>query len=397
MASFRTTARRVLPVMMVLSAWTAAEGVSDMQGGRVMNLDSTPPGIYSDAIKADGLIYVSGIQRPEAGGIVEAEARRVLDRLKQVLESAGSSLPQTVSVSVFLKRAADFDAMNAVYREYFTGDLPVRTTVVSDLADGANMQLSAVAVPSGAPREVLHPAGWMKSPRPYAYIVRTGGLVFLSGLVSRRGSDDQVVPGPVAAQTRTILDNAGVLLKTAGLRYEDVVATRVFLTDDSLFDAMNGEYRRYFPNKPPARSTAVTGLMGADAEVEIALVASVSGKQVIGPQISPTLPVSTAVQAGNRIFLSGVLGNTDAKAVDGVPAQTREAFARISRTLEAAGVSFADVVDSTVYLPDIWQRPKFDDVFAEWFPRQPPARTVVGAKLSVRNASVEILISAVKP
>ena len=121
--------------------------------------------------------------------------------------------------------------------------------------------------------------------------------------------------------------------------------------------------------------------MGADAQVEITLIASVTGKQVIGPQISPTLPVSTAVQAGNRIFLSGVLGSTDARA-DDVPAQAREAFARIGRTLETAGVSFLDVVDSTVYLPDIWQRAKFDEVFAEWFPRQPPARTIVGAKLS---------------
>jgi 2-iminobutanoate/2-iminopropanoate deaminase len=367
-----------------------------MQEGRVVRLANTSQEIYSEAIKADGLIYVSGIESPDPDGNVQAEARRVLDRLGQILEAAGSSVRQTVSVSVFLKRAADFETMNAVYREYFTGDLPVRTTVVSDLADGANMQLSVIAVPAGAARDVLHPPGWTKSPRPYAYIVRAGGLVFLSGLVSRRGSDDQVVPGPVALQTRTILDNAGVLLKTAGLKYEDVVAARVFLTDDSLFDAMNSEYRRYFPTKPPARSTAVTGLMGADAQVEITLIASVTGKQVIGPQISPTLPVSTAVQAGNRIFLSGVLGNTDARA-DDVPAQTREAFARIGRTLETAGVSFLDVVDSTVYLPDIWQRSKFDDVFAEWFPRQPPARTIVGAKLSVRNAAVEILISAVKP
>jgi len=313
-----------------------------------------------------------------------------------VLEAAGSSRPQVVNVSVFLKRAADFDAMNAVYREYFTGDLPARTTVMTDLADGALVQISAIAVPAGVPRDELHPAGWMKSPRPYSYIVRAGGLVFLSGLVSRRGSDDKVVPGSVAVQTRTILDNAGVLLKTAGLKYDDVVAARVFLTDDSLFDEMNNEYRRYFQTKPPARSTAVAGLMGPDAAVEMTLVASVTGKQSIGPQISPTVPVAAAVQAGTRIFLSGVVGATDAPAGD-VAAQTRDALARISKTLDMAGVSFADVVDSTVYLPDVWQRAKFDDVFAEWFPRRPPARTLAGAKLSVRHAAVEILISAVKP
>jgi 2-iminobutanoate/2-iminopropanoate deaminase len=366
-----------------------------VQNGRVVTVENAPEGIYSQAIKADGLIYVSGIQSPEPDGNVQAEARRVLDQLTKVLEAAGSALGQTVSVSVFLKRAADFEAMNAVYREYFNTDLPVRTTVVTDLGGGALMQLSAIAVPAGAAREELHPPGWIKSPRPYAYLVRAGGLVFLSGLVSRRGSDDQVVPGPVALQTRTILDNAGALLKTAGLQYDDVVAARVFLTDDSLFDAMNSEYRLYFQNRPPARSTAIAGLMGPDAQVEISLIASVAGKQTIGPRLSPTLPVSAAVQTGNKVFLSGVLGNTDV-AVDDVPAQAREAFMRIGRTLETAGVSFTDVVDSTVYLPDISQAPKFDEVFAEWFPRLPPARSLVGAKLSVRRAAVEILISAVK-
>jgi enamine deaminase RidA (YjgF/YER057c/UK114 family) len=162
-----------------------------------------------------------------------------------------------------------------------------------------------------------------------------------------------------------------------------------------LFDAMNSEYRLYFQNRPPARSTAIAGLMGPDAQVEISLIASVAGKQTIGPRLSPTLPVSAAVQTGNKVFLSGVLGNTDV-AVDDVPAQAREAFMRIGRTLETAGVSFTDVVDSTVYLPDISQAPKFDEVFAEWFPRLPPARSLVGAKLSVRRAAVEILISAVK-
>jgi 2-iminobutanoate/2-iminopropanoate deaminase len=394
MTGFQTT-RRVLPVLMAWCAWIAVTARSGLQNGRIVTVENMPPGIYSHAVKADGLIYISGIQSPERDDNVQAEARRILDQLTQVLAAAGSSLGQTAAVSVFLKRASDFEAMNAVYREYFTTDFPARTTVVTDLSDGALMQLSAIAVPAGASREALHPSGWMKSPRPYSYIVRAGGLVFLSGLISRRGSDDQVVPGPVALQTRTILDNAGVLLKTAGLQYEDVVAARVFLTDDSLFDAMDNEYRQYFQNKPPARSTAIAGLMGADAQVEISLIASVTGKQTIGPQISPTVPVAAAVQAGNRVFLSGVLGNTGADGGD-VQTQAREAFTRIGRTLDAAGVSFADVVDSTVYLTDIWQRAKVDEVFAEWFPRQPPARTLVGARLSTRNAAVEILISAVK-
>jgi len=387
-----------LSVTAILSAVVFTSGVWSMQERRVIPGGTTSDRGFSAAVVAGGLVYVSSIRAAPSGddaSDVQTETRRVLDRLKEVLESAGSSLEQAVCINVYLKHAGDFDAMNGAYREYFAKDAPTRTTVVTDLIGGPLIEVSAVALPAGAPREALHPAGWAKAPRPYSTIVRGGGLVFLSGLVSRRGSDDQIVPGPVAVQTRTILDNAGVLLKTAGLGFDDVVAARVFLSDDSFFEAMNNEYRRYFPTAPPARATAVTGLVGSDFQVEITLVASETGKQPIGPLLSPTLPVSTAIRAGNRIFLSGVVGNTGVNH-DDVAAQTREAFTRLGNTLKSADASFADVVDSTIYLPDMFQQHKVDDVFREIFPTDPPARALVGARLVARDSQVEVLLTAVK-
>jgi enamine deaminase RidA (YjgF/YER057c/UK114 family) len=312
-----------------------------------------------------------------------------------VLEAAGSSLADLVNVTVYLKNASDFDAMNAVYRTCVTDQPPARTTVAADLPDGALILLSAVAVPAGAARETLLPVGWVKSPRPYSYVVRTNDLVFLSGLVSRRGIDDQIVPGPVPLQMKTIMANAATLLKTAGLTFDNVVSARIFLTDDSLFEAMNTEYQRTFPIDPPARATGVVGLMSPDNYVEVTLVASKTAKQVIGPQVSPTLPVSTAIRAGRRVFVSGVLGNTDAN-IDDLSGQTREAFTRVGRALDLAGVTFADVVDSTVYVRDPWQTPAVDAVFPELFPNDPPARTVAGVRLIARAGLVEILLTAYK-
>ena len=399
MMRLRTLRAGTPGAILVAVVFATAHLLLAAQGRRVVSLPGAPASIYSPAVAADGLIYTASVQSPDPAqpeGDVGAETRRVLERLGQVLTASGSSLGQVASMSVYLKRPTDFDAMNAVYREFVTGSLPVRTTVVTELANRAQVEMSAIAVPAGAPREAMHPAGWMKSPRPYSYIVRAGGLVFLAGLVSRRGIDDQIVPGSIAVQTRTILDNAGVLLKTAGLTYDDVVAARIFLTDDTLFEGMNGEYRKYFHDKPPARSTAIAGLVGtSETQIEITLIASAIGKQTLGPQLAPTLPVSSAVRAGSYVFLSGVLGETDTNH-DNVAAQSREALLRVGKTLEAAGVTFADVVDSTIYVTDIWQREKVDEVFGEFFPRQPPARTMVGAKLSTRNAAVEMLLTVVK-
>ncbi len=384
---------------------TSAATVWSMQDRRIMDtteaVNTGLPGATAaaPAVSAGGFIYTSGLVGIDHSGHadqpdVSAETRRALDRLRAVLVAAGSSLDQVVSVTVYLKNPADFDALNSAYREYFPDKAPARTTVSADLPSGALVMVSAIAVPQGAEREALHPAGWAKSPRPYSYIVRAGDLVFLSGLVSRRGSDDQVVPGSVTVQTRQILENAGVLLRTAGLSYANVVAARVYLTDDSLFEAMNDEYGRYFSEGPPARATAITRLMGADSTVEISLIASTAQKELIGPTVSPSLPVSTAVRAGSHVFLSGVLGTTDANVGD-VVAQSRETVAHLKRTLDLAGLTFADVVDQTTYLPDLWQADRIEPVFHEAF-ATPAARTTVGAKLVTRAGLVEVILTAVK-
>jgi 2-iminobutanoate/2-iminopropanoate deaminase len=360
-------------------------------------------------VSAGGLIYVSGITNPaastpaagaSAGSPAMTEVARqtqaVLDELRAALAPAGSSLADVVSVTVYLKRPSDFDAMNDVYRANFPVNPPTRTTVAVDLAPGALIQMSAIAVPTGTSRIPMLPSGWAKSPRPYSYIVRTGDLVFFSGLISRRGTDDQVVPGSVTVQTRTILDNAATLLRTAGLTFDNVVAARVFLTDDSDFEDMNAEYRRRFSGLPPARATAITGLMGSDAVVEISLIASSLSKETIGPFVSPTLPVSTAVRVGNRLFISGVTGTTEANSED--PAsQTTEALDHLKRALSLAGFTPADVVDTTIYEPRSTDGPSIDAIYGGMFGTLPPARTVAGAKLVNRTGRVEIMATAVKP
>ena len=386
--------------VVLLATLVGGAGVQTMGQRRAITAGPAPIGPYSPAIVAGGLVYVSGMLGTGADGQlvgpdVASQTKRILDRLKEILEAAGSSLAQTVSVSVFLKNPADFEALNATYREYFKDSPPTRTTVVTDLLNGALVEISAIALPNGAAREALIPDGWLKSPRPYSYIIRTDDLVFLSGLISRKPADDTFVPGDMGAQSKTILDNATALLKTAGVGLDQVVQSRVFITDETMFNAMNDTYRTYFPKAPPARATAVAGLMGADYLVEMTLVATRGQKEVIGPVVSPSLPLSSAIRAGNRVFLSGVLGNTDAN-VGNVAAQTAEVMTRIGRTLTQAGMTFGDVADSTVYLTDLSQFATMNGVYRESFKSAPPARATIGTKLVSRNALVEILMTAAR-
>jgi 2-iminobutanoate/2-iminopropanoate deaminase len=98
-----------------------------------------PRGPYSQAIVADGFVFVAGQVplNPSTNelelGDVGSETRRTLQNIRAILEAAGSSLRDVVRMGVFLADLKDFDAMNAVYGEFFPKDQPARTTVGAQL------------------------------------------------------------------------------------------------------------------------------------------------------------------------------------------------------------------------------------------------------------------------
>jgi 2-iminobutanoate/2-iminopropanoate deaminase len=98
-----------------------------------------PRGPYSQAIVADGFVFVAGQGpvNPSTNelelGDVRSETRRTLQNIRAILEAAGSSLRDVVRVGVFLADFKDFDAMNAVYKDFFQEDPPARTTVGAQL------------------------------------------------------------------------------------------------------------------------------------------------------------------------------------------------------------------------------------------------------------------------
>lgn len=108
---------------------------------------------YSQAIKANGLVFVSG-QLPLVpggkeivpGGIAE-QTEQVLANLRAILEAAGSSLEQVVKTTVFLQNLDDFGGMNEVYARHIGSVPPARSTVeVARLPSGALVEIEAVAL-----------------------------------------------------------------------------------------------------------------------------------------------------------------------------------------------------------------------------------------------------------
>lgn len=376
---------------------------------QIITAGGNPALPFSPAIKAGGFIYVAGAigdgVTPLAKGDVRAQTRQTLDGIATTLKAAGSSLANAASVTVYLRNAADAAAMNEVYGTYFPVNPPARTTVIVPQAlasaDGL-IEISMIAVPTGAERTVVHPDGWAKVPSPYSYGIKSGNTLFLSGLVSRNGQTNANVAGDIAAQTKLVLDNGGAILKAAGMSFTDVVAARVYLADDSQFQAMNAAYRPFFGDTPPARLTVKAGLPGADYAVELQMIAvkDATRTAVTTPNADGTAGranpnLSSAVRVGNTLYVSGITGNTPQNAGD-VKAQAAEVLARTGRTLQAAGYSWADVVDTTVFMADMTGFGAMNEVYRGTFTKDFPARATIGLPPVGGATLVEMMFVAVK-
>ncbi len=110
-----------------------------------------PLGPYSQVVQAGNFLYTAGqIALKASGEMVEgdaaAEARQVLNNLKEVLQAAGATMDSVVKTTIFLTDLADFEAVNKVYAEYVREPFPARSTVqAAKLPKGALVEIDAIA------------------------------------------------------------------------------------------------------------------------------------------------------------------------------------------------------------------------------------------------------------
>ena len=106
----------------------------------------------------------------------------------------------------------------------------------------------------------------------------------------------------------------------------------------------------------------------------------------------PVGPYSQAIVAGDLVFCSGQVGLDPAtgELVDGLEAQAERALRNLSAVLDAAGVSWADVVKTTIFLADIGDFAAVNAIYAKVMPDPPPARSTVGVSGLPKGALVEV-------
>jgi len=106
---------------------------------------------------------------------------------------------------------------------------------------------------------------------PYTQAVQYGNTIFLSGQIGidRTG---EFVSEDVVEQTKQAMKNIGFVLEEAGLSYENIIKTSIFLKDMNDFPKVNDAYASYFQDQFPARETVEVSRLPKDAKVEISVV-----------------------------------------------------------------------------------------------------------------------------
>jgi 2-iminobutanoate/2-iminopropanoate deaminase len=381
-------------------------------------------GPYSQAIEvpAGRFLFLAGQipLDPASGNMVEgdtaAQAERVMQNLKSVLEAGGAGFDKVVKTTIYLTDLADFGKVNEVYGRYFGAAPPARATVqVAALPRGSKVEIEALAVLDGAgapfARKAVSSAQAPKAIGPYSQAIDATArrLVYLAGQIPLDPASGNLVEGDTAAQAERVMQNLKSVLEAGGAGFDKVVKTTIYLTDLADFGKVNEVYGRYFGAAPPARATVQVAALPRGSKVEIDAVAATDAPPgaamraaLSSPQAPKAIgPYSQAIEttAGRLVFCAGQipLDPASGQVVPGdTAAQAERVMDNLKSVLEAAGTGFDKVVKTTIFLADLADFGKVNEVYGRRFGEAPPARATVQVAALPRGSKVEIEVVAVK-
>jgi enamine deaminase RidA (YjgF/YER057c/UK114 family) len=228
-----------------------------------------------------------------------------------------------------------------------------------------------------ANHERIMPPG-AKPAGPYSPGIVAGDFLYIAG---QGGADarGQLAPDQ-EGQIRQCLRNIKAVVEAAGLTMEHVVYVQTYLMSYSDEGPLNRVWKEFFPTA--ARSTiGVAKLNGTTVEMSAVAVRNLSMKQCIAPpDASSSMPISPAVRAGDRVFLSGFIGHdlASGKIPEDPADQVKLALDRMEQTLHVAGLDFRNMVFVNPYLTNGIPMQVMNQIYASHFEfGNTPARATI--------------------
>lgn len=360
------------------------------------------------------------------GGIKE-QAEQCFNHIKAILESIDHVMTDVVRISVFVTNIKDVDAVDEVFKTFFTTYVPTRTTVaVEALPMNALVQIEALitngegTIPN-APQsgDLIKLTNSTLNAPMNALSTQTVSFSHYNNLSAQLPIDPitgRLVIGGVKEQAAQCLKNIKAILTSIDVPFDDIVKINIFLKNFSDLEAVNEVYSTFFPDSAiaravayvPARTAIAAKALPMDALVQIEAV--VSHGDGTPPQLiedrhgivilanntdqAPKCALSTQTVAFSHYnHLSAQLPiepKTGKVVAGGIKEQAEQCLKNIKAILESINHSMDDVVKVNMFLKNISDIEAIDEVYTSFFPGGVPARRTVGVSALSHDALIQI-------
>ncbi|CAM4190581.1 RidA family protein [Flavobacterium weaverense] len=360
-----------------------------------------------------------------SGGIKE-QAEQCFNNIKAIVQSIDHQMSDVVRISVFVTNIKDVDAVDAVFKTFFSTYVPTRTTVaVAALPMNALVQVEALvshgegtipnAPQSGDLIKLTNNTANAPVNTLSAQAVAFSHYNNLSAQLPIDPKSGRVVAGGVKEQTAQCLKNIKSILESIDVPFDDIVKINIFLKNLSDIEAVNQVYSTFFPDSAiaravayvPARTTIAASALLMDALVQIEAVVShgdgtppqaVEHRHGIviwakNTENAPKCNLSTQTVAFSHYnHLSAQLPlNLDLELVSGgAKEQAEQCLKNIKAILQSIDHVMEDVVKVNIFLKDIEDITAVDEAYKIFFPEGIPARRTVGVSELPHDALIQI-------
>lgn len=124
------------------------------------------------------------------------------------------------------------------------------------------------------PKSIVYSENAPEPIGPYSQAIKVGDLLFVSGQIALQRSTGAMVTANIEEETKQVMHNLKSVLQAAGMDFNHVVKTSIFLKDMGNFPVVNQVYGTFFKDTPPARETVEVSRLPKDANVEISCIAA---------------------------------------------------------------------------------------------------------------------------
>ncbi len=360
------------------------------------------------------------------GGIKE-QAEQCFENIKAIISSIDHVMNDIVRITIFVTNIKDVDAVNEVYKTYFSTYLPTQTVVAVDaLPMNALVQVEALVtngegtIPNAPQAGDLIKLTNNTNNAPISSLsTQTVAFSHYNNISAQLPIDPKtgrLVIGGITEQARQCLKNIKAVLESIDVPFDDIVKVTVFLKDFSDIEAVNEVYSTFFPDSAiaravayvPARTTvAVSDLpMGALVQIE-AVVSHGDGTppqaiedrhgiiiEANNTENAPKCCLSTQTVAfshyNNISAQLPVDPKTNEMVAGGVKEQAEQCLKNIKAIVESIDHVMEDTVKVNIFLKNIGDIAAVDEIYAKFFPGGTPARRIVGVSVLPKNALVQI-------